>query len=320
MKKFFTRFGHKGISLVDQLVNVAVVFAFLLMLVYGTYSLWDNQAVLSAAKATTYETYKPEANNDPTFDELKAKNKDVNAWLSVYGTQIDYPVVQGKTDEEYLNKDVLGRYKMSGSLFLDSDDNPNYSDFNSIIFGHHMAESAMFGDVDKFSEKTFFDQHLYGNLYFGEKNHGIKFFAFLNADAFDSSIYQTPVTGDEVKTKYLANIKTKAKYFRDVNATINDKLVLLSTCSTDSTNGRYILVGVITDKEIPIPKAFQDEVRRGNANLLVKASSFFNGLRLTKGTAFLLFILVFILLFVWYIFLVGKRKKQEKGGAYEKKM
>ena len=320
MKKFLKICGRKSISLVDQLVNIAVIFSFLLMLIYGTYSVWDNQNIISAAQSTTYETYKPEANNDPTFEELQAKNKDVKAWLNIYGTQIDFPVAQGETNEAYLNKDVLGEYKMSGSLFLDYRDNADFSSFNSIIFGHHMAESAMFGDLDKFNEKTYFDQHQFGNLYVGDKNHGIKFFSFANVDAFDTSIYQTPVEELKLKTAYLVNIRAKAKFYRDIQVKNTDHIVVLSTCSSDSTNGRYVLFGLITNQEIPVPKAFQDEVRRGDANLLVKASSFFNGLHFTSGTTFILFALIGLILFIWYVLLVMKRKRQERGGDYDKKI
>lgn len=301
--------AKKGISFVDKLVNLGVALLLLLMVSYGTYSIYDSRQALNAAQESQYETYKPETKDTTSFQELVNVNPDVLGWLNVYGTHIDYPLLQGESNETYLNTDPLGKYQLSGSIFLDYRNNKNFTDFNTIIYGHHMAKSAMFGDLDKFNKETFFDNHKYGNLYFDGSNHGVEFFAFINADAFDSTIYQAPATDNQ---DYLNHLKEQAKYYRDISVSSKDRIVVLSTCTSDYTNGRHVLVGRITDQEIPIPEELKSEVRRSNSNFSTKVADLIGTLTYTSTRRIILFVVGFILLFIWYLLLVVKRKKQEE--------
>lgn len=311
MKKFFLFGGRVSVKVINQLLNIVVTLLFFLMLFYGTYSIWDNQQTLSAAQAENFATYKPVKEDQISFSALQAKNSDVFGWLTVYGTKIDYPLVQGADNKRYLNTNAEGNYQMSGSLFLDYRNQKDFSDFNSLIFGHHMAESAMFGDLDKFNEEKFFNEHLYGNLYYNGTNHGIKFFAFINANAFDATLYQAALTNPSSQTAYLAHLKETAAFYRDLNVTNQDHLVLLSTCTADYTNGRHVLVGIVTQQEIAIPQALQKTQIRSNKKFLVQAVDWLGSTRYGQKTSYLLFILLFLLLFIWYSWLVVKRKQRE---------
>ena len=84
------------------------------------------------------------------FDELLAINPDTVAWITMDGTHIDHPVVQGKDNFEYLDKAFDGTFYAGGTLFLDYKNKKDFSDKYSIIHGHHMVGGAMFGDLDKF--------------------------------------------------------------------------------------------------------------------------------------------------------------------------
>ena len=66
-------------------------------------------------------------------------NKDVVGWITIFDTHISYPVVQGKDNQEYLNKDVFGKFSFSGSIFLDYRNACDFTDSYSIIYGHHMV-------------------------------------------------------------------------------------------------------------------------------------------------------------------------------------
>lgn len=120
-------------------------------------------------------------------------------------------------------------------------------DFNNILYGHHMEKQAMFGEIGDFSDKRVFDSHLYGNLYACGKDRGIEFFAFLRADAYDRNLFM-PLSDPEDQGAYLEAVLRQATYARDIGVTANDRIILLSTCSSSSTNGRDILVGRITDE------------------------------------------------------------------------
>lgn len=295
----------------SRTVDNAVLLALLVMLILACYALWDAHQLSSAADAERYTSYKPTADDTLSFEELRALNSDVIGWLTVYDTRIDYPVLRSpKTNDDYLSKNALGEWEGSGSLFLDHNNRADFSDFNTIIYGHHMTERKMFGDLDLFLKKDFFDKHEYANLYYSEtglelvqenssnpnmsptaglqyeftsyqgRNHGIQFFAMLQAETSDQYIYYVPSQTEDAKWQTLQSIAERALLVRnlqtgetrqlgtpgakgatktgtvDVNffgVTPNDRIVLMSTCSADITNGRFVLVGKLLDNEVPDP-------------------------------------------------------------------
>jgi len=240
--------GGKTIKAIHSIVNILVLTMILLLSAFAGYALWDSKQIHQAADKSHYAIYKPTQKNEgKSFKELQAINAEVFAWLHVYGTNIDYPVAQGQDNMKYVDTNAEGLYSLSGSIFLDCNNSKDFSDFNHIFYGHHMARKAMFGEIGEFSDKSMFDTHRYGNLYFGGKDHGIEFFAFVHADAYDSTIFTANV-GEGQRQAYLDGLLEKAIHKRDIGVSIDDRIVLLSTCSSDSTNGRDILAGRITDK------------------------------------------------------------------------
>ena len=234
-------------------MGVMILFAF------GYYVIWDTITVVEKASPMQYEEYKPVEDDGLTFKELQVINPEVFSWLTIYGTNVDYPLVQAADNEKYLTADSRGEYSLSGSIFMDYRNDKSLNDFNSIFYGHHMAYSAMFGDISDFEEEAFFDNHRYGNIYFDEEDHGIEFFAFVEADVYTSSLYFPGMKENSGQQEYLDSIMASATNSRDIKVTTADKIVLLSTCTEDVTNGRQILVGKITDEKYEDVFASDDE-------------------------------------------------------------
>ncbi|MCL2491884.1 MAG: class B sortase, partial [Coriobacteriia bacterium] len=236
----------------------------LLLLLAGCYAMWDSRQVFEQAQASQYEKYRPtNENGGKTLEELKALNPDVFAWLSVYGTSIDYPVVQGRNNMTYVNTNAEGRYSMSGAIFLDYRNSRDFSDFSSILYGHHMDKTAMFGEIGLFVEKRYFDERKYGMLYYSGQEHGLEFFAFLHVDAYDDAIFNPMIKGEEAQQLYLETLLERAIHVRALSVSPDDHLVLLSTCSSESTNGRDILVARITDEVFEDPfEGLEEETSR----------------------------------------------------------
>ena len=248
-------------------VDFIVLALLIAAIIFALYALWDSHQVFAAADSTRYEQYKPTADDTISFDELREMNPDVIGWLTVYDTKIDYPVVNSKnSNDDYLSRNPLGEIEASGSLFNDYRNSKNFADFNTIIFGHHMAERAMFGDIDLFLEKDFFDSHEYGNLFFRGYDHGIQIFSIMIIDAHEQTIYSVPATTAEAKQDYLDYIQSHTKYGRDVKVTTEDQIVLLSTCSEDITNGRYVLAAKILDRPVKNPFP-EEETEHNRANI-----------------------------------------------------
>lgn len=306
--------AKRFVRTLSRAVDNIVLLTLLVCLVLACYALWDAAQFHAAADTERYTEYKPTADNTLGFDELRALNSDVIGWLTVYDTRIDYPVLRSpKTNDDYLSKNALGEWEGSGSLFLDHKNRADFSDFNTIIYGHHMTERKMFGDLDLFLKKDFFDKHEYANLYYSEtglelvqdnnsnpnmspeaglryefieykgRNHGIQFFAMLQAETSDQYIYYVPSQTEEAKQLTLQSIANRALLVRNLQTgetkqlgtpgakgatktesvdanffgvSTNDRIVLMSTCSADITNGRFVLVGKLLDNEVsnPFPK------------------------------------------------------------------
>lgn len=242
------KIARRVVRKIDDAVSFIVLILLLLLLGYGCYSLWDAQQVYNTSSAAKYEIYKPKEDDSVSFEELQAQNEDVFGWLTIYGTGIDFPLVQGEDDWEYLNKNAEGEYDLGGAIFLSSDFRRDLSDYNNVIHGHHMAQSAMFGDLEKFSDRTFFDTHLYGNLYLDGRNYGVVIFAYLLADAYDGSLFVPPLRDAERQQAYLALLEEKAVFLRRMEQADAEHLLLLNTCSSDMTNGRYLLAAYLTDE------------------------------------------------------------------------
>ena len=310
------KLGKKMVAVMNSIVNFAVLFVLLLLFLFGGYSLWDSNQVYKAADSGLYSMYKPTYENTVSFAELQNNNKDIFGWLTVYGTNIDYPLVQGEKNSTYLNRDIMGHYSVSGSLFLDYRNSPHLTDFNSVIYGHHMDKKLMFGEIEYFANKTFFDEHQYGNLYYDEEEHGIEFFAFLEADAYDTSVYAVPVQ-ESLSQQYLDNLIEKAKNTREVGFTGDDRIIILSTCTAESTNGRHILVGRISNETYA--NAFEHSNYSGNA--VNHIFNRFNVMEILMRFPVWIWILLILLILLLIYTIVSKQKKkrksQERNEEYE---
>ena len=245
--KPYQKIGKRIIKLLNGTVNLAVLILLLLLLVFGSYSMWDSHKVYQVADSNQYAMYKPTNEETQGFEELKALNSEVIAWLTVYGTNVDYPVAQDKDNSKYVNTDIKGKYSLSGALFLDYQNAPDFSDFNSIIYGHHMDKQVMFGGIESFADKDYFEARRYGNLFHSGRDYGLEFFAFMHVDAYDFTIYTVSIANDR-RQAFIDNLYEKATNTRDIGVTIDDNILLLSTCTSDSTNGRHILAARILDE------------------------------------------------------------------------
>lgn len=113
------------------------------------------------------------AENKVNFDRLKVTNKDVEAWIKVPGTKVDYPVVKTEDNNFYLTHDIDRSYSQFGSIFFDQ--RHYYRDIfeadNVIIYGHNMGHwnKTMFGTLMRFKEKKFCAEHNEIYLYKGSK-------------------------------------------------------------------------------------------------------------------------------------------------------
>lgn len=230
----------------NRILSIMAGILILLMLSYGMYSLWDTYKIY----ANSFEDeellkFRPtdDGEDNPTLKDLKKLNPDVKAWIQVPKTNIDYPVVQGQDDMEYINKNVYGEFELSGAIFLSCLNKDDFSDPYNLVYGHNMKNGGMFADVADFTNKEYFETHQKGKLYLTDATRKIRFFACMKVTAADAKIYHPDGYRKENLKDLLDYIQANAVQYRDVNVADENSLIALSTCSEAETNGRVVLIG-----------------------------------------------------------------------------
>ena len=229
----------------NRILNIIVGILTLILFLYGAYCLWDTYVTARGAFISDdLLEYKPIPGQEenPTLDELMAINPDVVGWLTVDDTHIDYPVVQGENDMEYINKDVYGEFALPDSIFLSCVNSRDFSDPYSLVYGHHMANGAMFGDIVEFANKDYFDTHTTGTLYLPDETQGITLFACMQTSATDTVVYNPKAQQEDV-SGLLSYLEENAVQYRDIGVKKSDRIIGLSTCAEAETNGRVIVFG-----------------------------------------------------------------------------
>ena len=162
-------------------------------------------------------------------------------WLYIKDTNIDYKVMQGKDNFEYLDKNPYGDYYVGGSLFLDYRNDPDYKDEYSIIYGHNMDGGKMFSDLKKFYDKKFFDTHRSGLLYLKDCIYDLRIVGVLHCDAYVNGIYHPKTINDW----WIKEFK-ECKYIApDYDYKPGDKILALSTCSSSMDDQRDVVFCVM---------------------------------------------------------------------------
>jgi len=231
----------------DRILNMVILLLILLFFLWGTYALWDNYRIYQNAYSGKILAYKPDAADPsgPTLSDLQKVNPDTCAWLTIDDTHIDYPVVQGSTNEEYLNRDIYGSFALSGTVFLDFRNTADFSDFYSIVYGHHMSGGAMFGDLENFRDESYFKTHTTGTLYLPDKTYRIRLFACLKSDGYDELLYSSDYADPNRQDTLLQYFPQKALQYREPVFDPQKRILALSTCSDASTDERTILLGTL---------------------------------------------------------------------------
>ena len=242
---------RKALRTADLLVSMVVVLFLLTAGAYSAYALWDNSQVYAAADNVQAELlqYKPVAgaDNGASFEELRAINPDVCAWLTLDNTAIDYPVLQGEDNFSYINTDVYGDFALAGSIFLDSSCSDDFTDPYSLLYGHHMEENKMFGDLDLYKDAESFAQNTTGELVLPDRTYQLKTFACLLVPASESSIFEPSRWDRDLQGLYTFAQENALHLDADTLAAMQAagdsvQVLAMSTCSTEFTDARTILL------------------------------------------------------------------------------
>ena len=189
------------------------------------------------------------------WDELHELNPDIYAWIYVPGTSVDYPILQHPSDNTYyLNHNIDGSSGFPGCIYTEDYNSRDFTDPNTLIYGHNMDDDTMFSTLHKFRDPAMVTDDHYFFIYTEDHIYVYEIFAayefpsihlILNYDYSKEYVYEqylrdifmTPGRGYRV-----ANVKP------DIEVTTDDCIVTLSTCTTDhDSTKRFLVVGVLLD-------------------------------------------------------------------------
>ncbi|MBE5958370.1 MAG: class B sortase [Lachnospiraceae bacterium] len=233
---------RKTIRFIDNSIDRIVIIVSLLFFFICLYAMYDAVMVYYNANDNSVLKYKPHGVEDA--EKLRELSKDAVAWISVDDTTIDYPVMQGKDNSEYLNKDPYGKYSLSGSIFLDSRCDCKFKDNYSLLYGHHMDYGSMFGALDEYIKPDYFASHKFGSLITMEgKKYNITFFAGIKVQATEKVFFDLANSSNK---KLLIYLKKNAVIFQQPEGDVAH-LIALSTCQSAENNERMVVVGVLSE-------------------------------------------------------------------------
>lgn len=182
------------------------------------------------------------------FSELQKINPDIVGWILIDGTQINYPIVQGKDNSYYLNHSYDKKWSGFGSIFMDYSSSKNFSDYNTFIYGHHTKNGSMFGEIYKYMNKSFYEEHHTYMLYTPSGNYIAEIFSAY-IDNTTSESYNQKFNSIEEYKKYIDMIKEKSNYKTEVDVNVKeDKIITLYSCSHESNRqktDRYYIHAVL---------------------------------------------------------------------------
>lgn len=174
------------------------------------------------------------------FDALLSINRNAVAWLYSPGTVINYPVARGSDNDYYLNHSFNNRYDEFGALFMDYRNEKDFSDRNTLIYGHHLKNGNMFHSLEFYRDQAYYDEHPVIYMTTATGKYRLEIFAgYVTAATSDS--YRLYFQNDGVFSKWVDTAKSKSTFASDVQPAPTDRVVTLSTCVYDFNNARYVL-------------------------------------------------------------------------------
>ena len=246
-----------GSNIVSNIILVIaiVVFAVSAYKLYGIFSEYNKgdkeyQKIQDLVINTEKKDDTKEEAFSVDFEKLLEMNSDVVGWIRFdEPSEINYPVVQGRDNEEYLKRTFEANTNKLGTLFVDVNNPGDFSGRNTFIYGHNMKNGSMFAQLLKYKDDSFYKEHPYFHIYTpdGKVRTYEIFSAGVVKDTSDS--YIMDYADDAAFQTYIDYIKQQSAYPTSAEVTTASKIVSLSTCTNVRDDERFLVHGVMIKEE-----------------------------------------------------------------------
>ena len=197
---------------------------------------------------------------DIDFDSLRSINTDVIGWIYVEALDgVSYPVVKGTDNDQYLHMTYEKNYNFAGTIFIDYENKADFSDCNTLVYGHNMKNGSMFKDVNRYKDEAYFKEHQFFTIYTPEREIRLKSVAAYYGEA-KPIVRKTRFKSQESFDAFVKEMLSPCAYAEPVQYPART-LYTLVTCSYEINDARTFLFAVEVDEdgnEIPPDEAFQE--------------------------------------------------------------
>lgn len=187
------------------------------------------------------------------FEELQTNvNEDIYAWIYIPNSKIDYPVVQHPEDNNYyLNYNLDGSKGYPGCIYTENYNAKEFTDPNTVIYGHNMKDGSMFAGLHKYEDIEYFDANRYIYIYTPDELLVYEIFAAYEASN-EHILYNHDFNNETVYSVYLDEVFTSHSMVcnlrEEVEVTTEDRIITLSTCIANKPDNRYLVQGVLLNE------------------------------------------------------------------------
>lgn len=242
----------------NAIFNIVVILLLVVTGSYSAYALWDDNRIYAEAGDVQADMIKikpvivvEDKAPGADFTEIQKVNPDVCGWIAMDNTQIDYPILQGESNFTYINIDVYGNFALAGSIFLDSRNSREFTDTYSLLYGHHMADHKMFGDLDLYKDPEFFAENRTGLLLLPDGAYKLEVISCMLVGVDEDNIFNPTMWKDNNISRFLKWVREDSMHIHeDVLSELETaeepfRILSLSTCSYEFTDARTIVLTVL---------------------------------------------------------------------------
>lgn len=216
----------------------------------------EHVSVLEELPGATDDTPKEPAPmpDDPNIHQLletdlqmlRQENEDVVGWILIPDTKISYPLLQWTDNDFYLKHTWKQTPNANGSIFIEHQNNPDFSDFNTIIYGHNMQSGAMFGGLRKYNSAKYWQDH--PAFYIACDQGVLRYDIFaVHKAGVDTIIYGLELETEQKKNEFIRFATDYSMYDTGLQPTTDDRIVTLSTCTGQGHTSRWVVQGVLNE-------------------------------------------------------------------------
>lgn len=239
-----------------KLLLLLLVIIFIFSIGYMFYYIYNNNKnkkdstdILNEVKIDSTQVTEEKSEKMLKLEELQKENNEIIGWLEIEGTNINYPVLQGKDNEFYMKNNYKKEKSKDGSIFLDKSYNWDIPSSNLLLYGHNNKNGIMFQDLLKYKNEDFYKEHtkikfttnkednvyeiisvFYSRVYYKSEKNVFRYYYFVNAN------------NEQEYNDFVNNAKKSSIYDTGIDANYGDQLLTLSTCEYSQEDGRFVVV------------------------------------------------------------------------------